>query len=1239
MIKNLAFLLIILLTSGMANAGEDAFCAGFIAGYMQTKPKAQIAPPCPIKPQGMKSVNDYKLGFDSGRLSGESTGLPKYILEALPKFPTTNEELALQTKDMTWQEKYRYYKKAILSNRLTVKQAIVSRADSTSSQSSANLKLGEILEKNEQWWGEPYGGPLYIAVYNPTNELIQRISLKYSNDKCNEKNQLKTFNFEITFSEKLTSKDIGIYQFRLPPELFNMKDEACIVITSADNVNDSTYQPAKNDSQFYFLNSQYETSKKIIEQKIIKLGSTKPQEKVDLLFELAKLQMGQYKYEDALLNANQAITLANSLSEFNTQKNIQLLKLKGVILSILGDSDEIIKYNQSVLETLNSSNLEDRIESLYWTHALIEANLDRDKNEQAIKLAREYYKTLFKAYSKSDLKPYHLAYDLIETFEKNNQFQGALELSINILDISLSNLGESNEMTLNLLRNLGNLQLNLGLFSEALATNERTVTLSTKYLGSTNKQTLLAMDLLGRSYGSLGRYQDKLKIHELATNTWIKYYGERNNGATLLMNSLASSYFYLTKYDDALQLYLKVFKIEEDILAPADPKRLTTMHNVVAALQSMNRDNEAKEILLQLVKVSELINGKNAEQTLLAKVLLAESLNKQKNYTEALKIAQNILEVSQGYGDSGSKLQVKALDIVGISYFGMEKYSDLAEVMKYKVALIERLRSSPGLSQENKQAILNQYEKSYKSYAIFNARINRKIDAFDLVELSKARTLLEKMSSQAAQKFGMLNQSERKKLELFDQQIEKQNFLLTQTDKVENRQLIEATRNKITREYGVLQSELIKKYPKYAKLNQVTIAKPTELSKLLSQNEVGINYFISGNSVNALTINAEANIEYFPLGNIPNLSDLVEILRLTYSGKNYLEVLHELKLNVLRLPNGDLQVIKTNETGPSGSIPVNTAAEISNDLSKRLIKPLSNELAGKSTWIISPDGPLVFLPFDALPDSSGAGLIIDKAQIQLTQSMSTYMLMRNLQKLYRSVNGRKDLFAMGNPDYLSSNSDMGTRSKAKSRSSATANNMSALDQNWEPLPGTEKEIKDIASLFQKSSDVFLGANATEQQLQKLNASGQLQNYRYMLFSAHGNLDELHPELSSIVLGLRNKTPQADGYVTASELTTYDLRSDLTVISACDSGVGTVMNGEGVMGLPFGLFVAGNVNTVLSLWKINDQATAEFMKRFFQKIKAGTPASEALTKTKREFIKDRNYSDPQFWAPFILVGAG
>jgi hypothetical protein len=152
----------------------------------------------------------------------------------------------------------------------------------------------------------------------------------------------------------------------------------------------------------------------------------------------------------------------------------------------------------------------------------------------------------------------------------------------------------------------------------------------------------------------------------------------------------------------------------------------------------------------------------------------------------------------------------------------------------------------------------------------------------------------------------------------------------------------------------------------------------------------------------------------------------------------------------------------------------------------------------------------------------------------------------------------------------------------------------------------------------------------------LNASGELGRYRYLLVATHGYLSYTHPSLSAIVL----RQPGAagfDGYLTAAELPLYELTSELIVLSACETGLGPVRAGAGVMGLPLALMVAGNRNAVVTLWSVPDASAAEFVTRLFRHLKAGAPPDEALTATKREMARHPRFGHPVHWAGFVLYG--
>ena len=153
-------------------------------------------------------------------------------------------------------------------------------------------------------------------------------------------------------------------------------------------------------------------------------------------------------------------------------------------------------------------------------------------------------------------------------------------------------------------------------------------------------------------------------------------------------------------------------------------------------------------------------------------------------------------------------------------------------------------------------------------------------------------------------------------------------------------------------------------------------------------------------------------------------------------------------------------------------------------------------------------------------------------------------------------------------------------------------------------------------------------------------SPELGQYRIVHFATHALLNNAHPELSGIVLSLVDESakPQ-DGFLRLHEIYNLKLPADLVVLSACQSGLGKEIRGEGMIGLTRGFMYAGALRVVASLWKIDDRATAEFMKRFYEAMlgeKQLRPAA-ALQAAQIEMWKTGNWSSPYYWAAFVLQG--
>jgi CHAT domain-containing protein len=186
--------------------------------------------------------------------------------------------------------------------------------------------------------------------------------------------------------------------------------------------------------------------------------------------------------------------------------------------------------------------------------------------------------------------------------------------------------------------------------------------------------------------------------------------------------------------------------------------------------------------------------------------------------------------------------------------------------------------------------------------------------------------------------------------------------------------------------------------------------------------------------------------------------------------------------------------------------------------------------------------------------------------------------------------------------------------------------------DFSPLPFSKKEVKQISRYFPKNKiDIFIGAEAKEEVVKKASLAG----YQIVHFACHGLLDEKASSRSALVLTLDDNTEE-DGFLQVREIHNLKLNASLAVLSACQTGRGRLENGEGIFGLPRVFFYAGTQSTLSTLWKVNDKSTADFMRYFYQFLKAGNDKANALRLAKIRMIRSE-FSHPFFWAAFILNG--
>lgn len=192
-----------------------------------------------------------------------------------------------------------------------------------------------------------------------------------------------------------------------------------------------------------------------------------------------------------------------------------------------------------------------------------------------------------------------------------------------------------------------------------------------------------------------------------------------------------------------------------------------------------------------------------------------------------------------------------------------------------------------------------------------------------------------------------------------------------------------------------------------------------------------------------------------------------------------------------------------------------------------------------------------------------------------------------------------------------------------------------FEDNIAQLPGTEKEVKEIAAVCRQKN--FTVSTLLKKEAQKkVLKNASLENASILHFATHGLVNEESPELSQLFL---SKTDEDDGNLFAAEIFNLRLNADLVTLSACEVGLGKVSKGEGLIGLGRAFLYAGAKNLILSLWRVSDESTARLMILFYSQkfMQTQEGYAFALREAKLELLKEKNYSKPYYWAAFLLLG--
>jgi CHAT domain-containing protein/tetratricopeptide (TPR) repeat protein len=259
--------------------------------------------------------------------------------------------------------------------------------------------------------------------------------------------------------------------------------------------------------------------------------------------------------------------------------------------------------------------------------------------------------------------------------------------------------------------------------------------------------------------------------------------------------------------------------------------------------------------------------------------------------------------------------------------------------------------------------------------------------------------------------------------------------------------------------------------------------------------------------------------------------------------------------------------------------------------------------------LIVPDGALELIPFETL----GRTPLVERYDISYLPSAA--LLEARPGRSGWAAPWRRELIAFGDP---------------------VAPRIAPGEESWPRLPASAREVRAIAAVVNGRAEVYTGAEARKSRLLEGRAAG----VPLVHFSTHAAIDPDNPERSRIVF---SPEPGASGYdyLFLRGIQSLDLRgAELVTLSACETGAGKAVRAEGVLSFHRAFLLAGASATVSSLWKVGDEAAAEFMRQFYSRLATGQTKAEALRGAKLAFLHSGSpLADASYWAAFVLTGDG
>lgn len=579
------------------------------------------------------------------------------------------------------------------------------------------------------------------------------------------------------------------------------------------------------------------------------------------------------------------------------------------------------------------------------------------------------------------------------------------------------------------------------------------------------------------------------------------------------------------------------------------------------------------------------------------------------------------------------------------------------------LSLTEAVRANVS-SQRLRASYFSRRQDAYQFYIELLMELQRQnpsgaysADALRISERSRARSFAE-MLNEAHVDFregvdADLVKKERELRQLLNAKAQRQIQLIAQKGKPGEIETLNKEISALEDEYEQLQSTMRKSNPAYAALMQPQPLALKEVQRQLDPNTVLLEYSL-GDERSYLWAVTQNSLKAYELPKREQIQKVAKEVYESLTARSVIKALETPGQRQERITQADSQFQKA-----------------VTDLSRMILEPAAPELGTKRIVVVA-DGVLQYVPFSALsvvssqlsvaqrsrmnrgPRTTDNGqltnyrpLILDHEVVSLP-SASALAVQR--QALANRKPAPKAVAVIADPVF--------SRSDARFRTNASAIQVKEADSRMSSVDNTriiehladnatgQLEIRRLPFTRQEADQILAVAPASSN-LKALDfranrsvaTSGELSKYRYVHFATHGYLDSARADLSAIVLSLVDAEgkPQ-DGFLRALDIYNLKLPAELVVLSACETGLGKDVKGEGLVGLTRGFMYAGARRVVVSLWNVNDKATAALMQRLYTGMLRNnkTPAA-SLRAAQIEMLRVKQWQSPYYWGAFVMQG--